>query len=516
VYDTLNRLQTLTPPAAFSGTGNFGFSYDALSRRTQMTRPNGLKSVYAYDNLSRLQSVLHQSGSTTLDGASYAVDNAGNRTSRTAQPSGTASNYAYDSIYQLTGVTQGSTTTESYSYDSVGNRLSSLGVSPYSNNTSNQLTSIPGTTYTYDNNGNTLTKVVGSNTTSYAWDFENRMSSVTLPGTGGTVSFKYDALGRRIYKSSSSGTSIYAYDGDNLIEETNASGAVVARYLQTLHVDEPLAMLRSGATSFYSADGLTSVTSLSGSTGSTVQTYVYDSFGKAVSSTGSLANPFQYASRELDGETMLYNMRARYFDPSTGRFLNEDPLAFRARPNMYAYVHNRPLTFADPYGLCPCKKYWTSSGDPNNPIWHRLGMLGRGLGNYAVGAGKIAAAGALEGVSSGLATPVAIYLGLSSAGNLTSGTLQIMGAFMPDACALDKAADAAATVTSVSGYITLIRTGGDFDRAAKNAAYEGMATNAFFGGLGKAIDPTDVYDTGISAADALKKKNSGKEKCGCE
>ncbi len=57
-----------------------------------------------------------------------------------------------------------------------------------------------------DNNGNTLTKVVGSNTTSYTWDFENRLSSVTLPGSGGTVSFKYDPFGRRTYKSSSSGT----------------------------------------------------------------------------------------------------------------------------------------------------------------------------------------------------------------------------------------------------------------------------------------------------------------------
>src|SRR5713226_9013402 len=203
-YDTLNRLQALTPPVAFSGTGNFGFSYDALSRRTQMTRPNGLKSVYAYDNLSRLLSVLHQSGSATLDGAAYAVDNAGNRTSRTPQPSGTASNYAYDAIYELTGVTQNSTTTESYTYDPVGNRLSSLGVSPYTNNTSNELTSTPTASYTYDYNGNTLTKVIGSNTTTYAWDFENRLSSVTLPAGGGTVSFKYDPFGRRIYKSSSS------------------------------------------------------------------------------------------------------------------------------------------------------------------------------------------------------------------------------------------------------------------------------------------------------------------------
>jgi YD repeat-containing protein len=140
------------------------------------------------------------------------------------------------------------------------------------------------TKYTYDNNGNTLTKVVGSNTTQYFWDYENRMSSVTLPGSGGTVSFKYDPFGRRIYKSSSSGTSVFAYDGDNLVEETNSSGTAVARYSQGLNIDEPLAMLRSSTTSFYQADGLGSVTSLSNSTGSLAQTYTFDSFGKPQSS----------------------------------------------------------------------------------------------------------------------------------------------------------------------------------------------------------------------------------------
>jgi len=85
------------------------------------------------------------------------------------------------------------------------------------------------------------------------------MTSVTLPGSGGTVSFKYDPFGRRIYKSSSSTTSVYAYHGDNLVEETNSTGAVVARYSQTQNIDEPLAMLRSGATSYFHADGLGSI-----------------------------------------------------------------------------------------------------------------------------------------------------------------------------------------------------------------------------------------------------------------
>jgi len=94
-YDTVNRLTTLTPPAAY-GTGSFGLSYDALSRRTQMTRPNGVNSNYTYDNLSRLLSVLHQAGASTIDGATYTVDAAGNRTSKTNQLAGVTSNYAYD------------------------------------------------------------------------------------------------------------------------------------------------------------------------------------------------------------------------------------------------------------------------------------------------------------------------------------------------------------------------------------------------------------------------------------
>src|SRR5712664_2720868 len=221
-YDTLNRLQTLTPPSAFSGTGSFGFSYDALSRRTQMTRPNNVATNYAYDNLSRLQGVLHQPAGSTIDGAMYTVDNAGNRTAKTDQLAGVTSNYGYDAIYELTNVTRGTNTAESYTYDPVGNRLSSLGVSPYSVNVSNQLTSTPNTSYTYDGNGNMLTKVVGSNATSYAWDFENRLASVTLPGTGGTVIFKYDPFGRRIQKSFTTAanppnttTTNYLYNIDN-------------------------------------------------------------------------------------------------------------------------------------------------------------------------------------------------------------------------------------------------------------------------------------------------------------
>jgi RHS repeat-associated protein len=124
-----------------------------------------------------------------------------------------------------------------------------------------------------------------------------------------------------------------------------------------LNINEPLAMLRSGATSYYHADGLGSVTSLSGAAGSIANTYTYDSFGRLITSTGSLVNPFQYTAREFDTETNLYDYRARYDDQNSSRFLSEDPIGLNGALNFYAYVDNDPQDYDDPFGLekykCP-------------------------------------------------------------------------------------------------------------------------------------------------------------------
>jgi YD repeat-containing protein len=85
----------------------------------------------------------------------------------------------YDNIYELLSATRGSTTKESYTYDPVRNRLSNLSGSGWSNNTSNELTSRPGVTYTYDNNGNTLTKSDSTGTTNYTWDNTTRLDAAS-------------------------------------------------------------------------------------------------------------------------------------------------------------------------------------------------------------------------------------------------------------------------------------------------------------------------------------------------
>ena len=380
-YDVLNRLSSLT----YNGqTPNYTFGYDPLSRRNSLTRPNGIATSYGYDSMSDLLSVLHKQGTTVIDGASYTYDQAGNRKTRTDKRTNVTLTYGYDNIYQLLSAKQGTTTKESYTYDLVGNRLSSLGVSPYNYNSSNELTSTPSGSYTYDNNGNRKTDPSGAQ---YSWDSQNRLTQVVLPGAGGTVNFKYDAFGRRAQKSFTQGstttTTNYIYDAANILATVNSSGAVLARYVETNGIDEPMEEVVSGTTSYYEQDGLGSVSSLSNSAGSLANTYTYDSYGKLTASSGTVANPFQYTGREFDTETGLYYYRGRYYDQGLGRFLSEDPIAFASDDfNFYSYGGNDPVDWVDPSGYSR-DTYVPDPSHHGGPHIDRYNPAGQNVGRYS-------------------------------------------------------------------------------------------------------------------------------------
>ncbi len=178
------------------------------------------------------------------------------------------------------------------------------------------------------------------------------------------------------------GPTICLYDGLNLLEEVDSAGNVLAKYTHGAVVDEDLAMLRNGTASYYHHDGLGSITSLSNSAGALANTYTYDAFGRLTASTGNLTNPFQYTGREFDSETGLLFNRARYFDPSAGRFLSQDPIRFRGGLNFYAYVRNNPVILKDALGYQGCNAaQWAQSPgacagpqDPGSPYQGQDGL----------------------------------------------------------------------------------------------------------------------------------------------
>ena len=115
----------------------------------------------------------------------------------------------------------------------------------------------------------------------------------------------------------------------------------------------------------YHQDRLGSVRALTTASSSpaVVNTYTYDAYGKTLSASETVANPFRYTGEYTDAESGFIYLRARYYDPETQQFLTVDP-ALAWTEQAYAYVGGSPTNFVDPLGL-----YFDRPGDsrPKRP-----------------------------------------------------------------------------------------------------------------------------------------------------
>ena len=243
----------------------------------------------------------------------------------------------------------------SYSYDANGNRNST----GYTTGAGNELTHSPGVTYTYDNNGTMITATDGSGTTTYTYDYENRLTNVDIDGTM-AATYTYDALGRRIGIDDSGTQTWTVFNGKsadaNPYADFNSSGNLKMHYLNGLAVDEILARTdTSGNTSWYFTDQVGSVVAIASTTAGVEDEIVYDPFGNVVTQTDSAeADRFLFAGMEYDSVTGLYYDHARYYDAAIGRFVSQDPKGFAAGDtDLYRYVRNEPTFNADPTGEQP-------------------------------------------------------------------------------------------------------------------------------------------------------------------
>jgi RHS repeat-associated protein len=343
-YDSLNRLTQLSD----AGSLAFTFAYDATDKLVTRTAPNGVVTSHQYDGLDRLTRLTHAKAGTTIDDFQYQFSNVNNITQIT-DLSG-AHSYSYDSLDRLTAATHPSQTNESYGYDDVGNLTSSQLGSSYTYASFNRLLTANGDTYSYDGNGNLISKTDSSGSWTYAWDPDNRLVQSSLLG-GVTVNYSYDALGRRIRRNDTNGADLkFVHDGDNVLRDLNANLTTAADYLNGLGIDQKLRQTVAGVPFYFVQDHLGTTRGFTDATGTAGSSYAYDSYGNLAA--GALATRYAFTGREWDADTGLYHYRARWYDPKLGRFISEDPIGFAGQDlNHFRYVWNNPLRYSDPTGF---------------------------------------------------------------------------------------------------------------------------------------------------------------------
>lgn len=341
-YDNANRLTTLTDESS----NDFTFAYDNANKLTSKTLPNGIVTTYEYDGMSRIKRLKDVYSSTSLFDRQYSYNSA-NQISQIADLSNTR-NFTYDNLDRLTGVTVGGSSIESYAYDAVGNRTSSHLSGSYTTSSFNRLTATSSASYSYNANGSMTGKTVGSTNWTFGWNRENKMISAS-DGTN-SVSYDYDALGRRIKRTQGSSVSKFTHDGQDIVLDDENS--TLTKYQNGLGIDDKLKLVTGGTSKYFLSDNLGSTNGLTNSSGAVTESNGYDSFGNGTN--GSFSGRYQFTGREVDTLTGLQFSRARFYDQNLGRFVSEDPIGFAGRDiNLYGYVGNRPMQFADPFGTFP-------------------------------------------------------------------------------------------------------------------------------------------------------------------
>jgi RHS repeat-associated protein len=370
-YDGLDRIASVA-----SGSQTTTYGYDVASHPTQTTLPSGNGHVESrvYDRAGRLTDVTTRRGTTTLASFVATLDGVGNPTQvvRTGALSQTQA-YTYDpndrivSVCFQAGVCQGAQDPYiRWTYDAVGNRLTEQrpsGATSYTYDAADRLTQAGQTTYTYDDNGNQLS--AGART--FTYDLANRLRTARVGST--TSTYSYDGDGIRLQTSTGSSSSRktnFVWDVNHplpqLALEQNGSGSTQRTYT---YGARRLSTTSGSSTSYYHYDGLGSVANLTSSSGSRQWTYAYEPFGATHTeqrSGGSApTNLMKFTGEYLD-PTGLYHLRARQYDPTTGRFVSLDPVPHvsRVQGSAYAYVLNQPTVFSDP------------SGATLEPIWDAI------------------------------------------------------------------------------------------------------------------------------------------------
>lgn len=358
------------------------YTYDANGNKKSETLGNGVISAYTYNKANRITKIENKKGNSNISVYEYSYYLDGSDACKVRNENGIieTTSYEYDGLKRLTeeSVKVGnSTDTYAYEYDDYGNRskMTATGsenyVTEYSyNNAQGKYTAllqketktveddnalklqnnVKQTVYTYDANANQITKTADGKTETNTYDGLNQLIGFTDGET--TASYTYGISGLRDSKTVNGVTTTHIWSGSQIVVD------YTAHYTSTVYIrGTSLAAAfdwdegSKGDNRFYIQNAHGDVVNLTNADGEVTKKYTYDAFGVEKDIVDSDTNAFRYCGEYYDAETGTIYLRARYYTPTTGRFIsrdsyagkNEDPLSL----NRYTYCHNNPLIFVD-------------------------------------------------------------------------------------------------------------------------------------------------------------------------
>ncbi|HYR30203.1 MAG TPA: RHS repeat-associated core domain-containing protein, partial [Thermoanaerobaculia bacterium] len=361
---------TVTDPRGLATT----LLHDVAGNHIQTILPNNVTQNHTFATDGRLLSTWFSGGSVNdILGSDFTYDALGRLKTRTNNLGKMKWTYGYTTAGELGSFVQtasmppvgcdpririctptwSTVRSATYAYDNAGNRTDS-GASLAPN--SNRYASFAGYALEYDFEGNLTRKSKAGFDQRLTWNALGQLTSITT--NGAVATFGYDAMNRRVRRTADGYSRYFLYDEDDLLLELGPDGGVWRSYTHLPGTDRPLSVREFGgpageAVYYYVVEPPGHVRALLDANGAIIGEYAYTPFGEPIATAKGegIAQPLRFMARELDPGTRLYYVRNRWYDPELGRFISEDPIGLAGGINTYAYVGNDPMNGRDPSGL---------------------------------------------------------------------------------------------------------------------------------------------------------------------